>query len=503
MSGTDLLGGLDIGKVMSSSGPIVKCVILRTHPVKGNAASVVDPDRDISTMSISEIKRELESYDMDTASFVEKNELVKALEEAREANLTKKPAAKEPMTNGDVPQDGQSGDQDETNEPTKTKVVPLTHLIEEIEVDTTPKKSMVSKVLGGEFTFIGQYEEEGIMVMVRRPDWEREGSSFDEADIPPINPHELQPPLDDVEVRGDILLMRVAETDEVLDSDEEEEDNEKGEDEEVDNGEDQTGAEKFSGEEDSSQKSSSEPAQKAPEKAVVVPENDEFFLDYTRDEYLKFAARTDIVAKPIEESDEEEESEDESGDEQGPMPETQVNAEEKLKNSEEEEDDDEHDEEFDPDEIEEEEEDFDSEEHQVGMMNLILGQILRKFHEENGRGPDTLELLEMRKALADRLGVEVPPVDEDACDWDKKVATPKRHNKKVKVVEEKNESETIPRACEEQHDDEVEEEETSEVLKRPASALEKEDATDTDDQQHRNKKAKVEEENGNDEKVDS
>ena len=51
------------------------------------------------------------------------------------------------------------------------KEVPLQHLIEAIEVDTTPRKSMVAKILGGEFTFLGQYEEEGTMIMIRRPDW--------------------------------------------------------------------------------------------------------------------------------------------------------------------------------------------------------------------------------------------------------------------------------------------------------------------------------------------
>lgn len=40
----------------------------------------------------------------------------------------------------------------------------LTNLIEEIEIDTTPKKSEVELLLGGRFTFIGQYEDEGIIL---------------------------------------------------------------------------------------------------------------------------------------------------------------------------------------------------------------------------------------------------------------------------------------------------------------------------------------------------
>merc|ERR1712087_1096965 len=48
-----------------------------------------------------------------------------------------------------------------------------------------------------------------------------------------------------------------------------------------------------------------------------------------------------------------------------------------------------------------------------GMMNIVMGQILRKFREHNGRGPDTKELLQMRQALAMKLGVEVPPLSDD------------------------------------------------------------------------------------------
>jgi hypothetical protein len=57
----------------------------------------------------------------------------------------------------------------------------------------------------------------------------------------------------------------------------------------------------------------------------------------------------------------------------------------------------------------------------------------------------------MRKALADKLGVEVPEVDQEACDWNRKVETPKRHNKKVVVDEERNKCETIH--CGEEHED--------------------------------------------------
>ena len=116
-------------------------------------------------------------------------------------------------------------------------------------------------------------------------------------------------------------------------------------------------------------------------------------LDYTRAEYLKFAARTDIPEHEIDDGEEEEELEEGSDEDEGS------------------------DEEFGLEDMDDDEDDEDA---QVGMMNLIFGQILRRFREENGRGPDTRELLEMRSALAERLGVDVPPVDDEGSDWDKK-----------------------------------------------------------------------------------
>jgi hypothetical protein len=146
---------------------------------------------------------------------------------------------------------------------------------------------------------------------------------------------------------------------------------------------------------------------------------------------------------------------------------------------------------------------------------MILGHLLSKFREQNGRGPDSLELLEMRKALADKLGVEVPPVNEEACDWGKKLppsssspSSPgmsegkRKHNKKVVVAEEMNETEEIPsRRCrtssEDEDDAEVEEEEAKETCiigrdedvdnrKQPAQ-----DVDDDETMQPQQKKIKV------------
>ena len=225
---------------------------------------------------------------------------------------------------------GQSQLDSKTNA-SKEKII-LTDLLEEIKVDTTPKKQMVTQILGGPFTFLGQYEEEGIMLMINRDQ--------DNQDMP-INPHMLQPPLDHVEIRGDVLLMRVAET---------EEEGKEGD---------------------------------APN--VSFLSNEEFFLDYTLEEYVKFASRTDIVAKEPEASEEEGEEEEEESEE-------------------EEEDGD--DEEYSG------ESDEEDEEAQISMMNLILAQILKRFREENGRGPSTEELLAMRSALAEKLGIDQSIVNQ-------------------------------------------------------------------------------------------
>ena len=74
--------------------------------------------------------------------------------------------------------------------------------IRDVPVDTTPKAQAVAKLLGGPFTFLGQYEEEGLMLMVRRED---------ESDQQlPTNLHKLQPPFHETSVKGDVLALKVA-----------------------------------------------------------------------------------------------------------------------------------------------------------------------------------------------------------------------------------------------------------------------------------------------------
>ena len=98
--------------------------------------------------------------------------------------------------------------------------------------------------------------------------------------------------------------------------------------------------------------------------------------------WVAFAARTDVVAPELPENDDEDEGEDE----------------------EEEEDDDDEDFEVGEDEAEEEE--------KHALLNLILGEVLKKFRVENGRGPDSEELLELRRQVAGKLGVELDEPEE-------------------------------------------------------------------------------------------
>jgi|AntRauTorckE5430_2_1112549.scaffolds.fasta_scaffold00749_2 hypothetical protein len=304
--------GEQIAKVLRNSGPTVKCVLLRCSPSSSDDA-----------------KPSAEVQDAD-------------------ADADEKPD----LENGNG---------------TTTKKV-LTDLIEEIEVDTTPKKQMVAQVIGGPFTFLGQYEDEGIVVIIRRPE-DVEASVGEGVEVA-TNPHELQPPLHNAEVKGDILLLRVAATEE----------------EEVE----EVGIEKTNGINDAKEGDSSATAGCEETQAATIAgkfmSNEEFFLNYTLEEYVKFASRTDIVPQ--------EEPEELEGD--GEVSEDEDSEEDEECNAE-----------SDSDEME------DDEECQIGMMNLILAQILKRFREENGRGPNTMELLAMRSALAEKLGIDESAINQN------------------------------------------------------------------------------------------
>ena len=123
---------------------------------------------EVSTMSIKQIKAELKLlYNINGNNYVEKEELVKALVEARDSaaniNTEKKQSAKmnandNSNTNavneeGNTEVNGQDDDDDEEEdeeeaEQAKNRRLSTQHLISEITIDTTPKKSMVQQVLG-------------------------------------------------------------------------------------------------------------------------------------------------------------------------------------------------------------------------------------------------------------------------------------------------------------------------------------------------------------------
>ena len=256
----------------------------------------------------------------------------------------------------------------------------LTELIQELNIDTTPGKNGVHDILGGNFTFIGQYPEEGIILMARvdqfadledvealsvrelkeiiqdNPDIDiNPATLLDKSDLVqavkdsllPINPHVLQPPFDDCTIRGDILLMKVAD---IADESDDEDD----------------------------PSATLNNALNDFTKTTAIP-NDEFFLDYTKDEYIAFASRTDVVAPPVE--DEEEDEDYVEGDEEN---------------------NDDDDDEFNVDAV-------DDEEDKRVLLNLILGEVIKSFRHENGRGPDGEELLELRSQVAEKLNLSLPP----------------------------------------------------------------------------------------------
>jgi Family of unknown function (DUF5880) len=333
----------NIAALLKSAGPTVRCVLLRHMRPSGrdvhphvDASVVVDPD----------------------------------------------PTVESKQSAGPVePNDGASEDPHPHHLPRHREI--LTELIEEVSVDTTPGNNGVQNVLGGKFTFIGQYPDEGIILMARadqfadledvdsltihelkeviqdNPDITVNlATLLDKSDLVqavkdallPINPHILQPPFDDCTIRGDVLLMRVA--------DENDDDDDEGDDP----------ATNLSNAMDNFTNS------------MAIP-NDEFFLDYTKEEYIAFASRTDIVAPAVEDDEEDEDYMYGNGEHSG---------------------DDEGDEEFNVDALDEEDD-------KRVLLNLILGEVIKSFRHENGRGPDSEELLELRSQVAEKLHLTLPP----------------------------------------------------------------------------------------------
>lgn len=70
---------------------------------------------------------------------------------------------------------------------------------EEISLDMTPSVRAVQEVLGGEVTFLGQYEDIQVILLINRTQTAISGD---------LNQHKLQPPFHNAEVYGDILVSR-------------------------------------------------------------------------------------------------------------------------------------------------------------------------------------------------------------------------------------------------------------------------------------------------------
>ena len=314
------LQGIDIAQVLRSEGPIVTCVLLRATPPPPT-----------------------------------------------------------PTTTGKDGQDSKPS----ADTTTITAETDTDALVEEIRIDTTPKKNSVEKLLGGPFTFVGQYEEEGIMLMARRgwiygedDDDDADYDNDDEAkhsDQEPrgvLNPHKLQPPFDRTRVYGDILVLKVAEVDDPLDDD-----NTTNNDNNNNNNE----------------------ADKNAVKAVPVKNTsqDEFFLDYTKKSYLAFAARTDVVppeAPPVNDDDQEDvfAGADQNDDEKEEAGEWSG---------------------ADNDDEDDDDSDEDEEAAQEAMMQLILSSVLKGFQAQNGRDPTEEELAVLKLTVAQKLGIPLAGVD--------------------------------------------------------------------------------------------
>jgi hypothetical protein len=72
--------------------------------------------------------------------------------------------------------------------------------MEEKSIDMTPKKDLVKQEIGGRpITFLGQWQMLDVVIVIN--------AEQDSEDVP-TNTHKLQPPFNDAEVKGDMLLMR-------------------------------------------------------------------------------------------------------------------------------------------------------------------------------------------------------------------------------------------------------------------------------------------------------
>lgn len=247
----------------------------------------------------------------------------------------------------------------------------LVELIDEVTIDTTPSAKGVQKVLGtSNITFVGQFPTEGTVVMAKQElpvldeevsvkelrnycrEWNIDTTGMVEKSELINALQQQQDPVNPHKLQPPLDGLVVHGDMLILKVAEDDDD-----DEEID--------------------LSDPEAMAAQMQAMSNKNNDSFFLNYTKEDYTAFARRTDIVAPepPEEGDDEEDEGEDEDDDE-----------------------------EYDPEEGEAE--------FMTATMNVIMGECLKQFRQEHGRGPDTKELLELRSRVAEKLGVEVASFEQ-------------------------------------------------------------------------------------------
>jgi hypothetical protein len=71
----------------------------------------------------------------------------------------------------------------------------------ELTLDMTPRLKKTQETLGGQITFMGQWEDMEVILVIN-------AEAQEEEDVAKLNKHKLQPPFHDAQVYGDILLMR-------------------------------------------------------------------------------------------------------------------------------------------------------------------------------------------------------------------------------------------------------------------------------------------------------
>ena len=72
--------------------------------------------------------------------------------------------------------------------------------IEEIKLDTSPRKREAERVLKHPCTMLGEWDEQQV-VLIARSDYEEPNQS--------LSAHKLQPPFHNFTVHGDVLLMKL------------------------------------------------------------------------------------------------------------------------------------------------------------------------------------------------------------------------------------------------------------------------------------------------------